>query len=85
MLSMGDKPGPDREATNRDILSELRDHYSPAMGASEVADRLDVSRQTVDKHLRAMDDDGLVNTRMVGTVRVWWLSDDGKRFLDDAA
>ena len=75
-------PGPDRQATNRQILKEIRNHYSPAVGASEIADRIEVSRQTVDRHLRELDDEGLVNTRKIGRVRVWWLSDEGRLFLD---
>ena len=75
-------PGPDRQATNRQILKEIRNHYSPAVGASEIADRIEVSRQTVDRHLRELDDEGLVSTRKIGRVRVWWLSDEGRLFLD---
>ena len=75
-------PGPDRQATNKQILREVRNHYSPAVGASEVAERVEVSRQTVDRHLRNLEEEGLVNTRKIGRVRVWWLSDDGKVFLD---
>jgi len=75
-------PGPDRQATNKQILREVRNHYSPAVGASEVAERVEVSRQTVDRHLRNLEEEGLVNTRKIGRVRVWWLSDDGKLFLD---
>jgi len=76
-------PGPDRQATNKQILLEVRNHYSPAVGASEVAERIEVSRQTVDRHLRELDEEGLVNTRKIGRVRVWWLSDEGKLYLDE--
>lgn len=78
---MSDKPGPDRQVTDEDILYELRNHYSPAMNASEIAENVTVSRQTVDKRLRELSDRDLVHTRKVGRVRVWWLSDAGKRFL----
>ena len=81
---MSDKPGPDRQVTDKDILTELRKHYSPAMNAAEIAEEVSVSRQTVDKRLRDLDDEGLVNTRKVGRVRVWWLSDAGKRFLHNS-
>jgi len=80
---MGDKPGPDRQVTDVEILKELRNHYSPAMNAAEIAAELPVARQTVDKRLRSLADEGLVNTRKVGTVRVWWLSDGGKLLLHD--
>jgi len=81
---MGEKPGPDRQVTDKDILLELRNHYSPAMNASEISDELPVSRQTVDKRLRALEDRELVHTRKVGRVRVWWLSDAGKQFLHES-
>jgi len=76
------KPGPDRQATDEMILAAIRDHYSPAVGTSEVADRIGVKRQTADKHLRNLSDRNLVNTRKIGRVRVWWLSDEGRRYLD---
>lgn len=75
------KPGPDREATDERILRAIRDAYPPALGTSDIADELDVQRQTVDKHLRELVDRGLVNTDMVGQSRIWWLSDAGKREL----
>lgn len=80
---MGDKPGPDRQVTDMQILKELRNHYSPAMNAAEIAKELPVARQTIDKRLRSLADEGFVNTRKVGTVRVWWLSDDGKYLLHE--
>jgi predicted transcriptional regulator len=79
------KPGPDRRATDERILAAIHDAYSPAVGTSEIADRVGVQRQTVDKHLRNLEDDGLVHTRLIGQVRVWWLSDAGKKYLDERA
>jgi len=51
------------------------------MNAAEVAEELDTSRQTVDRHLRNMETEGLAKSRKVGTVRVWWVSDEGKAYL----
>jgi Mn-dependent DtxR family transcriptional regulator len=77
------KPGPDKQVSDRAILVAVRDLYGPAVGTSEVAEEVGVSRQTADKHLRRLESDGLVNSRMVGQVRVWWLDDDGERYLAD--
>lgn len=82
---MSPKPGPDRTATDESILKAIKDAYSPAVGTSEVAERVGVERQTADRHLRRLDEEGLVNTRMTGQSRVWWLSDEGLRYLDDRA
>jgi len=81
---MSPKPGPDREATDERILRVIRDAYAPAVGTSEIAEELDVERQTVDKHLRNLSEDGYVNTKMIGQVRVWWLSDAGRKLLAEA-
>ncbi|WP_435101140.1 winged helix-turn-helix domain-containing protein [Halarchaeum sp. P4] len=82
---MPPKPGPDREVTDEQILTAIRNAYSPAVGTSDVAERVGAQRQTVDKHLRELAEEGLVETRMIGRVRVWWLSDDGRRYIDDYA
>ena len=81
---MSPKPGPDREATDERILRAIRDAYAPAVGTSEIADELGVERQTVDRHLRDLSDEGYVNTKMIGQVRVWWLSDEGRKRLAEA-
>jgi len=78
---MTDAPGPDREATDHKLLLAVRNAYAPAVGTSQVADELDVERQTADKHLRGLAERGLLNTKMIGQVRVWWLHDDGREWL----
>lgn len=80
---MGPSPGPDREATDMDILRAIRDAYAPAVGTSEIADVVGVERQTVDKHLRDLVEQGYVITKMIGQVRVWWLSDKGRKHLSN--
>lgn len=79
---MSSKPGPDPDADARAILTAIALAYSPVLGTSDIADRVGVARQTADRHLRDLSDDGLVNTRMIGQVRVWWLTDQGRRFVD---
>lgn len=77
------KPGPDRQATDEKILAAIRDAYPPIQGTSDIADTLGVKRQTADKHLRSLEEQGMVESELVGTVRVWWLSDKGRRWLAD--
>lgn len=76
------KRGPPPEGDKADYLRAIRDAYPPALGTSDVADKIGVSRQTADRHLRNLVEEGLLATDMVGTVRVWWLTDDGRAFLD---
>jgi len=81
---MAPKPGPDREATDERILRAIRDAYPPAVGTSDIADELGVSRQAVDRHLRELVDKGYVNTSKIGRSRAWWLSDEGRKKLAEA-
>lgn len=75
--------GPDRKATVDKILLILRNHYAPAVGTSDIAEEIGVARQTVDKRLREMWDDGLVDSMKVGRSRIWWITTDGTRKLAD--
>jgi len=81
---MSPKPGPDREATDERILRAIRDAYAPAVGTSEIADELGVERQTADRHLRDLSEEGYVNTKKIGRVRVWWLADKGRKHLAES-
>lgn len=42
---------------------------------SEVADRMDADRNSIYKKLDAMQDDGEIESRMAGGIRVWSLAD----------
>jgi predicted transcriptional regulator len=77
------KPGPERVATTEKLLMAIRDAYPPALGTSDIAESLGVKRQTVDKHLRSIAEEGLVDTDMVGQSRIWWLTDDGRKWLSE--
>ncbi|PSQ06642.1 MarR family transcriptional regulator [Halobacteriales archaeon QS_4_69_31] len=76
------KPGPDPEVTPEQIIRELILAYPPVLGASDIAERTDISRQAIDRRLRQMKKDGLVDSRKIGRVRVWWPTDQGREFVD---
>lgn len=75
------KSGPDREATDEKIMRAIREHYAPAVGTSDIAEQVGVTRQTIDLHLRDMWDEGLVDSKKVGQSRIWWLTSRGNREL----
>jgi Mn-dependent DtxR family transcriptional regulator len=77
-------PGPDPQHGDLEVLRAVSDTYGPAVGTSEVAEHLDVKTQTAAKYLNRLSDAGLVHTRKIGRVRVWWLSDRGQRELAQA-
>jgi predicted ArsR family transcriptional regulator len=51
------------------------------VGTADIAEEIGVARQTADKHLRTLVDDGDVETEKVGKSRIWWLSTDGRKRL----
>ena len=73
------KPGPDRSVTTDGVVLAMYRTYGPAVGTSEIAEQLGVSRQAVDNRLREMETNGLVLSRKIGRSRAWWLSDRGER------
>jgi Mn-dependent DtxR family transcriptional regulator len=81
---VAEKPGPDRQLDDEDVLRAVRDLYDAAVGTSEVADELGVATQTADKYLRRLSEQNYVLTRKIGQVRVWWLSADGKKRISKA-
>lgn len=53
-----------------DIRAAIRD-LSGMAATSEVADRLDADRNTIYKKLDIMQEDGELDSRMAGGIRVW--------------
>ena len=70
--------------TRRAILHELR--VRP-MSVNEIADRLPVSRPAVSRHLRLLQEAGLVETREDGTRNIYSVRMQGfasvRAFVDD--
>jgi DNA-binding transcriptional ArsR family regulator len=60
--------------TRRDILALLR--VSP-MPVGDIANRLPISRPAVSKHLRILEDAGLVEFTSIGTRNIFRLRSDG--------
>lgn len=60
--------------TRREILSLLREAPMPV---GEMAERLPVSRPAVSKHLRILEDAGLVEYKSIGTRNVFRLRSKG--------
>lgn len=77
------KPGPDRTATDENILIAIRDHYAPAVGTSDIAETVGVARQTVDLRLRDLLEEGYVDSTKIGRSRIWWLTSKGRRSLSN--
>lgn len=81
---MSDRRGPDPDVDDRTFLVEIRLAYKPALGTTEVADRVGLSQQAASKRLERLEEYRLVESDKVGNARIWWLTDDGCRHLDAA-
>jgi len=68
--------------TDSELLRAIRNHRAPAVGSSDIASDVGVSRQAVDRRLRNFADEGLVNTDKVGRVRIWWLTAEGRERIN---
>ena len=77
--------GPGPAVTPTEFLRALRDAYPPALGTTDIAERVDQSQQTAHKHLSRLEDQDppLVESMLVGRARIWWLTDAGRRKLAD--
>lgn len=69
--------------SDEEVLSAIDTHYSPAVGTSDIAEMVGVSRQAADNRLRGLQEDGLVKKYKVGRSVVWYLTSAGARYLED--
>lgn len=71
-----------QRTTDEEVLAAIRDHFSPAVGTSDIAEATGVTRQAVDARLRNLESDGLVERYKVGRDVVWYLTKAGERYLE---
>jgi predicted transcriptional regulator len=55
--------------TDDEVVDAVREHEPAA--TKEVADELDIARQSADYRLRKLEDEGRVKSKMVGNSLVW--------------
>lgn len=67
---------PGQRVTDSDVLEALREQPDPVATAGELAGPLNVSSETVRRHLSELHDQGLVDRKTVGArAVVWWAVD----------
>ena len=79
---MTPRPGPDPSVEDVDILKTMLMAYPPALGTSDIADRIGLSQQATGRHLNRLEEEGYVESDKVGRARIWWLTDEGKEMVD---
>jgi DNA-binding MarR family transcriptional regulator len=79
-----DRPGPDPTVPDDEFLRILGLCYKPALSTTEIAEKVDLSRQAVTKRLDKLEEYRLVESGKFGSTTAWWLTDDGRRQLSES-
>ncbi|MFB9812672.1 MULTISPECIES: winged helix-turn-helix domain-containing protein [Haloarcula] len=58
--------------------------YKPALGTTEIADMVGISQQAASKRLSRLEEERLIESDKIGNARAWWLTDNGRRYLDSS-
>jgi len=73
--------GRKRQTTDKQILEAIALSPHPVIVASELSDELGMTRQGIHSRLKELEEEGYVESAMKAASRVWWITDDGRRFL----
>ena len=76
--------GPDPKHSDEEILKLFRDTADPVLFASEIAESLDTTRQTVYNRMDDLLGKGYIRTKKPGErSRIYWISYEGMSHLED--
>lgn len=71
---MADGPGRKPTISDEEILELFRQSSDPILSTSEVSGRLSLSRRQMLDRLKSLEDDGVIQSKSVGSRgKVWWL------------
>ncbi|RLM40550.1 hypothetical protein DVK00_20930 [Haloarcula sp. Atlit-47R] len=77
-------PGPETSDRDVDILRYVRLRPEPFATARDIEPKTSVGYKQTRNRLDDLVEKGLLNVEKVGTVNVYWLSDEGKRAVADS-
>ena len=76
----GSGAGRPQKVTTTDVLEALRSVDEPVGTAAELAEKLEVSSQTIVRRLEELEDDEVVERKRVGAnAVVWWIVEEHVR------
>jgi len=75
-------PGGSGKVSDDDLLRAIDQHRAPAVGVTDLADALPVTRQAIYSRLENLAEDGLVEKYKVSRDTVWYLTPAGERYLN---
>jgi len=73
--------GRKRQTTDTQILEAIALSPHPVVVASELAEDLNMTRQGVHSRLTELEEEGYIESAMKAASRVWWLTDDGRKYI----
>jgi len=76
--------GPDPTVSDEELLRSMHMAYKPALGTTEIADMVGISQQAASKRLSRLEEERLIESDKIGNARAWWLTDNGRRYLDSS-
>ncbi|WP_262177446.1 hypothetical protein [Haloarcula laminariae] len=82
---MTERPGPNPSVSDKELIRAILEAYPPALGTSDVADKVDLSSEATRRHLDRLAEANYLNTDKLGSVRVWWVTPDGRAYLSSGA
>ena len=77
--------GPKPSDTDIELLRLIRLEEKPFATASDLVDRTSVGRKQTRNRLDDLAEKGYLKVELVGTTKVYWLSDTGKERLSRAS
>lgn len=80
----GRQRGPDPSDDDIKLLRLIRLRKEPFATASDLVDQMSVGRKQTRNRLDDLVEKGYLNVDLVGTTKVYWLSDSGKERLSEA-
>lgn len=71
--------GPPPRISDEEILKLVALSPDPIVTAGEIAEKVDMTQQAVNKRLGQLVEDGVLNSRKVGSAaKVYWITEDGR-------
>jgi len=71
--------GPKPMVTESKLREAIERHENPFVTASEMAEELNVARQTAYKHLQRMHENSCLEKKKIGgSAVIWWLPENGR-------
>lgn len=74
--------GSDPMVEDEEIILAIRNHPHPSLSTNEVSDGIEIGQQRTYERPTDLAESELVQTKILGNSRAWWLTDRGEKFLD---